>query len=156
MPRGKRFSEEVINKLRQAEVLLGQGKSVDELNLSAREFQVYEWILRETPTAEALDGVLKSIKGNIKNMQEEKESDPELNVLHVTRELLKKSGSRKVLFTEISREATKQSGANITPTRVGKVLRSFGVAVTRSSGGMIVTITLVALEKLMKESGFFF
>jgi len=46
MPRGKRFSEEeIINKLRQAEVLLGQGKRIEEVcrQIGVSNQSYYKW-----------------------------------------------------------------------------------------------------------------
>ena len=46
MPRGKRFSEEeIINKLRQAEVLLGQGKQIEEVcrQIGVSNQSYYKW-----------------------------------------------------------------------------------------------------------------
>ena len=46
MPRGKRFSEEeIINKLRQAEVLLGQGEQIEEVcrQIGVSNQSYYKW-----------------------------------------------------------------------------------------------------------------
>lgn len=46
MPRGKRFSEEeIINRLRQAEVLLGQGKRIEEVcrQIGVSNQSYYKW-----------------------------------------------------------------------------------------------------------------
>jgi hypothetical protein len=128
------------------------GNQEFDIDLTPRDKQVFDWLMRECPNLEGKYELIRGIEKHLRGTLQIREQQFEPQVLRIAFEL-RRNLTRRIYHKEVALQISGFMGSSVSPKKIGTILRANEIETGRDGDGYYVLATADVIRKRLIAMG---